>query len=353
MLKCKACGKFLAANDTVKCKTCPGTYHRICVNLPVSGAIPPTWTCPGCRAKIPREDNSNTPVKGLEIVESASSVTATHPEGTLLEPNPKAKCLSQTQEFIGLAKEIRSLRKEVSALRSEIREFRDEITGLKESVKLCGDRVELLEGRVTSIEEKFVSVELRNESGVVESPRLAHLEATITELKLQLNEREQESILNDIQLSGVTEVQGENSNQILHTLALKLGVELDERDVMFAKRVGNILRDRVEGETARPRVIVIRLARRAARDSLLSAARVRRGLTTADIQMPGAPKRIFVNERLTKTNRQLFYLTRQAADRLNWKYVWTKDGHILARKEEGKAVVQIRTEADIDRFFVN
>ena len=163
MLKCKTCGKFLAANDTVKCKTCP-TYHCICVKLPVSGAISLTCTCPGCRAKLPHEDNSNIPVKGLEIVESASSVTATHPEGTLLEPKPKTKCLTQTGVYRPGKKKIRSLRKEVSALRSEIREFREEITGLKESVKLYGDRVELLEGRVTSIEYKFEHMELRNES---------------------------------------------------------------------------------------------------------------------------------------------------------------------------------------------
>lgn len=93
------------------------------------------------------------------------------------------------------------------------------------------------------------------------------------------------------------------------------------------------------------------MARRALRDDLLRAARVRRGATTADMSLPGPARRFYVNERLTKTNRQLFNKTRAAAKNCKWKFVWTRDGRIYARKTEGQSGVRIRTDLDITRIF--
>ncbi|XP_026746967.1 uncharacterized protein LOC113508210 [Trichoplusia ni] len=107
---------------------------------------------------------------------------------------------------------------EVNALRTEVREFREELMG----------RVDALEVRVNEVEEKI-------EQSV--SPRLAELETTVSELKLQLNEREQESLLNDVQVSGVPETKGENPTQLLNFQDVKLGVSLDERDVVFVRNL--------------------------------------------------------------------------------------------------------------------
>ena len=338
MLKCGACGKFLAVNEGIKCSKCPGFYHRVCVNLAPTASATAKWMCPGCKAKVPRTDNSQTPVKGID--EQSSSTT-----GSAVSITDNAVTVDKNatdSQVISLAMEIRCLRNEVNAMRDELRQFRDEFSGLDEKMNKCCNRMDTLEDRVKELEEN---------SENSNSPRLIKLEETVGELQQQLNEREQESLLTDVQLSGVTESIGENPPQLISTLALKLAIKLEGQDIVFAKRVGNVRRDHIEGEVSRPRIIVVRLANRAARDNLLSAARVRRNLTTADLQIPGAPHRIYLNERLTKTNRQLFHETRQAASRLEWKYAWTKDGRILARKEEGKSVVHIRTEKDLLRFF--
>lgn len=328
----------MAVNDGIKCTKCPLFYHRVCVNLaPTASSL--KWVCPGCKAKVPRTDNSQTPVKGTDE-HSSSSIQA----AVSLTDNAAAVTDNTSDtEVISLAVEIRCLRSEVNALRDELREFRGEFSGLNDKVDKCYNRMDTLEERFKELEEN---------TDHSNSPRLIQLEETIGELQQQLNEREQESLMNDVQLSGVAEFSGENPAQLVRTLALKLAIKLEEQDIVFVKRVGNVRRDHTEGETPRPRIIVARLARRAMRDDLLSAARVRRNLTTVDVEVPGTPHRIYLNERLTKTNRQLYYNTRQAASRLDWKYTWTKDGRILARKEEGKSVVHIRTEKDISRFFI-
>lgn len=106
-----------------------------------------------------------------------------------------------------------------------------------------------------------------------------------------------------------------------------------------------------EGAAPRPRPLSVRLARRSTRDALLSAARVRRRFTTEGMGLTGAARPFYINERLTKHNRQLFYKTRELAKQLQWKYVWTRDGKIYARQEHGKARYHLRTDYDFTRVF--
>lgn len=123
---------------------------------------------------------------------------------------------------------------------------------------------------------------------------------------------------------------------------------------MSAGRAGGVRRVDVREDVAahpRPRPLVVRLARRSLRDQLLTAARVRRGATTADMGMVSGAKRFYVNERLTRHNRHLFYRARAEGARAQWKYVWTKGGSIYARKEHGAPRYRLRCEDDLKKYF--
>ncbi|KAJ0171057.1 hypothetical protein K1T71_013256 [Dendrolimus kikuchii] len=129
----------------------------------------------------------------------------------------------------------------------------------------------------TSLEPKF------NESGPVGVDLLAD---TIADLKLQLNEREQEFLCNDLKITGVQEEKNENLMRIIKTISVKLGVEIKERDVVHVERVGSARRNPVASSdgtlgsnsanlmTSRPRSIAVRFARRATHDQWLHASRV-------------------------------------------------------------------------------
>ncbi|KAL4702157.1 hypothetical protein ACJJTC_015001 [Scirpophaga incertulas] len=64
-----------------------------------------------------------------------------------------------------------------------------------------------------------------------------------------------------------------------------------------------------------------------------------------------AEGRIFINERLTRHNRQLFHLACEECRRLQWKYTWTRRGRILVRKAEGSSVYQLRSKSDVERVL--
>lgn len=122
---------------------------------------------------------------------------------------------------------------------------------------------------------------------------------------------------------------------------------------MHASRAGRVL-DAVDvGPKQRPRPIVVRLARRALRDQLLKAARVRRGATTEGTDLPGPARKFYMNERLTRTNRLLFRRARELGDHHRWRFIWTRDGKIYARQHSGRDALRhrIRTEADLNRVF--
>ncbi|CAB3256183.1 unnamed protein product, partial [Arctia plantaginis] len=58
-------------------------------------------------------------------------------------------------------------------------------------------------------------------------------------------------------------------------ISIKLGIKLEEQDVVYAKRAGNGRSNYEESEekAPRPRVIVVRLTRRETREELLRSAR--------------------------------------------------------------------------------
>ncbi|KAJ2940129.1 hypothetical protein O0L34_g14167 [Tuta absoluta] len=222
---------------------------------------------------------------------------------------------------------------------AEMQELRSVISSLTTAVKTCNSRIDDLTVRVDNLEKARI-----------EPLPTAALEHTIMELKSELNDREQELLCNDIEIAGVPEENGELPVHLTLSIAAKLGVSLEERDIVSAERSGAVRRAS-PGQSVRPRPLVVRLARRVRRDEILKEARVRRNTTTAGLGLASPEQRIFVNERLSRFNRSIFYKARSESQRVNWKYVWTKDGKIYTRKAHGEPCHRLRSENDINRFF--
>lgn len=243
-----------------------------------------------------------------------------------------------------LIAELRLLREEMKAARTEMKEFRSTIANLTTAVETCNRRIDELSARVVAVEQQQQERSVSVEPGT--------LQQTIADLKLDLNDRDQELLSNDIEISGIPEENNESCCHVVLTIAQKLGVKLEERDLVSAERAGPVRRGLTEDRSPpRPRPLVARLARRAQRDQLLAAARVRRDATTAGLGLKSDARPLYVNERLTPTNRGLFYKARSESSRLQWKYVWTREGKLYARKAHGEPRHRLRSEADIAKVF--
>ncbi|XP_045772175.1 uncharacterized protein LOC123872089 [Maniola jurtina] len=246
--------------------------------------------------------------------------------------------------------------REMSSMRQELSRLNLTISGFDKRVSSIEERLDILEQKILpdnrmELQERLEKLEKRSpaeDNSVAES-------VIISQLRLELNEREQDNMLNDVEIAGLDEKSGESTINIALLVAKKIGLSLEERDIVSAERLGprRIIADDAAGQRRPPRAIVVRLARRSVRDDLLRAARVRRGADTSGIIEAVQSKRFYVNERLTAANKHLFYKTRELGRRDGWRYVWTKDGRIYARRKDGSEVCRIRTPNDITKFFGN
>lgn len=340
MAKCGGCGKFLSSTEAANCSKCRSWYHRACVGVQHTGRVSTPWHCPECTKNLARNNQSETPVR------AHAPSSAEHEESlvNLMDTSPiNSTALDTTQELnLNILRTELGLFKQdfLKIVRDEFKLLRDDLSELRSSVNATNDRLSNLEERVAVLENNNTQPQASSE--------------LITQLRNDINDRDQELLANDLQISNIPETSGENPTHTVMLIASKIGIKMKPRDIVSADRVGgrriNATQATGPAET-RPRFLVVRLARRHLRDELLEAARVRRGMTTADLDLPGPATRFFVNERLTKVNRELFRSAREAGSRLGWQFIWAKRGRIFARYKPGDAICQIRCEADLQRTF--
>lgn len=221
---------------------------------------------------------------------------------------------------------------------------------LKSAVAANTNRFETLGTRIDSLESKFSDIQASSSKD---------LEATVMHLRQELHKRDQLSLANDVEISGLPEETGENASHLAILIGAKLGVKLEDRDLIYTERMGQRREistvssgDSLTTATGRrPRTLVIRFTRRVLRDDLLRAARVRRGVTSADVGLAGTSRRFYDNERLSKHNRQVFYYARQLSSEHNWKFVWTKSGFTYVRQAQGKTAYRVTHMENLNRIF--
>ncbi|XP_063387069.1 uncharacterized protein LOC134673063 [Cydia fagiglandana] len=290
-----------------------------------------------------------------ETVGDSSVMEVSYSDGHPHNTTPRDNGMDSTRvtDMQLLVTELRLFREEMRAMSQEIHALRTSLESLTARIDSCDRRIDSCEGRVDALSARVESLETRPQFNDA-APDTALVE-TVSQLRLELNDRDQELLLNDLEITSVPESSGESAVHLVTTLSKKLGVELTEHDIVDAARVGRApqLQEGIQGPVGRPRPLVVRLARRAVRDRLLQAARVRRGATTEGTGIPGRTCSFYVNERLTPHNRRLFYKARELKQQRSWRYVWTRDGKIFARQQAGTSSPRhrIRTELDLDRVF--
>ncbi|XP_026323177.1 uncharacterized protein LOC113232621 [Hyposmocoma kahamanoa] len=182
----------------------------------------------------------------------------------------------------------------MSQTREELKGLHQDLFELRSMVRSCGNRLDKVEETMQTILKERA------------------LETNVESLQQDLNDRNQELLLNEVELSGVAEENGENPIHIALACAAKLGLQLDEHEVVGCARAVTQWRE------AGARSLVLRLTRPDTRVAMLRAARVRRNLTTEGLGLKSEPRPFYINERLTLTNRRLLYLARQSVGRITW-----------------------------------
>lgn len=315
-MDCSACLRAICEEEggfiTCKSAKCKKAYHVLCTNADnITTDQKENWTCQDCRAKARKGgDNTHTPVRSNE------NVTLRKKNSNSEQTNSPISHLSSTAEanLQSLAIEMRLMRDTMVKMQTEINE-----------------RLDSLSNKLSDFDARLKSLEEFKDENMT-------LKAEILSLHEQLNKNSQSSLSNELEIIGLMETKGENPIHLIMTTAQKIGVSLTEQDIDHVTRTGghpkgNSYDHGVLKQQTRP--LVVRFTRKVKRDEFLKQARVRRDLDSNQIVEKSPQIKVYVNERLTATNRRLFRDARIYASELGYKYCWVRNGSIYIRKREG------------------
>lgn len=298
---CGVCG--LLCDDeksAIKCSgKCGALAHNNCVNS--ASKTRPKWTCDICR-----ETSSVSSAKS-----SATAITKAFLISTL--DSFKEEVFSELQTY---SKEFKEFKTSIDFFSVKFDQATELMKEVKEEMKHVKDEV------------KRLQEENRN------------LLSTVDDLETRMRDMEQYSRINNIEISGVPVSENEDVEALLKDVAKAIAVEYKGTKVEAAHRVPSYNRKR-----ASP--IVVKFKSRRDKETWINAFKETRPLTADKINPRMVKDKVFINEHLSPANKLLLSRTKEAARNRGYKFIWTKDGKIFARKDNGDRVKRITSEASL------
>lgn len=266
--------------------------------------------------------------------ENVNSVRGSRTNAPGSSRNAKLPIEPTTNDFSSmLLAEIRQLREEVIEVKNQNTEIKNEMSAFHTQLQQ------------TLMEHSRILGDAQIE--------IDSLRSTVNHLQNQIAARDQEDIKNDIEITGLEERDNENLLRMVIVASQKIGVEVNETDIDDVMthphpRTREISKGHTNTNKIFPRPIVVKLVRKRKRDELLKAAKSRRNTTSENI-VEGQQTPIYINERLTRDNRQLFRLARSRTKDYEYRYCWIRNGGIFVRKADGKQAIRISNPSDLDQ----
>lgn len=262
------------------------------------------------------------------------------------------------------------LNETLSAFREEMKSMHNLLNEIKEDqeenyVRIKADiseiKGEILEIKIKSIEnEKVIEVVENNYKEICKKQQdyvecskkhenmlkdLMQKNTYLDKYNKSLEERirllEQKEFDLDIELVNVEAQEGENVADVVKNIAKELKINNDN--------ISKAWRIKGQNRNNKPKPIIVTLRTREARNMWLKSNKL--ALTNHIIYKNNNTDRIYINERITRQTRQLFWSAKlQLKD--EFKFIWLRNGKILLRKKEGeKKIESIECESDIKNLL--
>lgn len=305
MVKCVICNANIAKQQLkIECTDCKAVHHANCANLSKSdidyiNAENQIWRCISC-------SKSRRQSMALESSIDEGKVT-----------------ILEVIEMLKEAKEDR--RRLESELGKSLETSHEKID---QNMKLIEDQTHKIDDYIQKIEQ------LHDEN--------KQLKSRVKILEDKLEDAEQYSRLNSVEIQGIPEIKNEDTMEIVKKIGVALDMPIKEEMVDTCHR----LRKRTDGK---PATLIVKFVRRIDKHALLQKRRVKGTLTTAHMGYTTSSP-VYINECLTFQRRKLFAAARELKTEKNYRFLWVRDGRILMRKEENAPVVLLTRMEDINKL---
>ena len=139
-----------------------------------------------------------------------------------------------------------------------------------------------------------------------------------------------------------------NTNDVLK-VAEKIGVDLAPCEISVSHPLPSRTVATTQGGNTRLNAIIVKFVRRDVKEKFYHARKNLKNLTASDFGYQSRNK-VYINENLTRKNKELFNSTLKIKKEKGFKYIWTNQGRIYLRKNEASSPVHIKNQSDLQRM---
>lgn len=294
MVQCGRCGETVPDCNAIVCSGCKKHFDYACSGITESGyrrlgaERQAAWRCPGCK--------SPKPITMDQVMQELSSIKLT---------------LAPMMELI-----------------NDIKEIKSEISDIKSTMGSYSEKLESVDQRLIAVEKAQYDI--------------VQLKEQVSKLEEDLNEKNQWTRLNNVEIKGIPMKDHENLFNVVAKIGSKIMYPIEKRDINFLARVPS--RDQ------KTKPIIVSFVNRYTKENFVAAARSYKTLCSADIDL-GDKGRIYINDHLTVQNKILLTKAKHLAKEKNVEYVWVKNCKIFARKNVQSKVIAIRKQEDLNKII--
>lgn len=171
----------------------------------------------------------------------------------------------------------------------------------------------------------------------------------ISSLNNRVDLLEQRTRINNVEVCNFPVTPGENLVDIVKEIGNKVGLKIEDGNIQAAHRVPCF-------NKAATKNIIIQFCSRWKKNMLLQACSNYRkannnkiSANTINCNLPD--QTLYISEHLTPKYKGLLKKTKQRAKEVGWKYIWTNDCYIYAKKDEANnRRISVACEGDIDEI---
>lgn len=214
-------------------------------------------------------------------------------------------------------------------------------------------RVSELEGisstlvdRIDNLSETVVSLSLT----VAEQRKVIEVYEETAEASSNGVSVEQERLNNNIVVRGLEIDENTSESTLIETFEIictHIGIPETELKPVSA----GILPSSSSNKNKTNRPFVISLSSRVDKQKFLQARRIKRDIRPSEInRKQKVNKPLIITEQLTSDNQKLLFEARSLRGRDKFKFIWSKDGQILARRKKRSSVIRITNSSDVERL---
>lgn len=357
-LACAICEEVLLKEDALTCNgKCKRCMHFFCANLTESifkkmrYNTKANFKCLECKEEIKKlnqiamQDNKMNS-KNKDCIEELSPNDQKSKDNTeeVLTGNNVVQIQGESKfdniEMYKLIKKdlLESMTEIKSIISHAEKVLNKKIEDVEREVKLNQQTAQEFLAQMQDMKDK-----IRNSEQEIESLKIVTLDdkKEIQYLRSQINDLNQYTRKNNIELNGVTECQDENIELVLRKLAAI--VNFDIQDILEAHRIPT--------RTRNIKPIIVKMKSNIVKRNWINAAKKVEILNNQITNSQSAQK-VYLNEHLSQTNRALFFQVRKTKKLLNYKFAWTNNGSIYIRKNTETKIIRIRNEEDLKKIPV-